>query len=87
MKRRSDKTVALELMGGDFAVINMRIFNDSNISLDAKGLLCMIIFLLNNKMIDKNLCVAEIAEYSADSEDATQKAFDELSENGYLVTA
>ena len=84
--KRSNKTVALELMGGDFAIINMKIFTDSNISLAAKGLLCMIIFLINNKMIDKNLCVAEIAEYSADSEETTQKAFDELSKNGYLTT-
>lgn len=86
MKRKSNKTVALELMGGDFAVINMKIFSDPLISLAAKGLLCMIIFLLNNKMIDENLCVSEIAEYSADSEDTTQKAFDELDENGYLTT-
>lgn len=69
----------------NFTVINNGIIQDANLSLDAKGLFAYISYVM--QFSDKeSVSISDLQGCTADSEEQTRAALDELTRNGYLYT-
>lgn len=66
----------------NFTIIRNDILTNKNISLKAKGLLCLLLSLPSDWVIYKT----QLNDFSLDGRDATTNAFNELVEEGYILS-
>jgi len=65
----------------NFAVIPNKLLRDENLSLKAKGLLCLLLSLPDDWAVYKG----QLQQFSSDGRDATINAFNELVDKGYII--
>ena len=65
----------------NYTIIRNDILTNKNISLKAKGLLCLLLSLPNDWVIYKT----QLSDFSSDGRDATTNAFNELVELGFAI--
>lgn len=66
----------------NYTIIRNDILTNKNISLKAKGLLCLLLSLPSDWVIYKT----QLSDFSSDGRDATTNAFNELVELGYILS-
>lgn len=66
----------------DFAIIPNKLLRDTNLTLKAKGLLCLLLSLPNDWAVYKT----QLQQFSSDGRDATVSAFNELVDKGYITS-
>lgn len=81
MKLQNTGLIVKSKLEVPFAQIPNKLLRDPNLSLKAKGLLCILISLPDDWAVYKT----QLASYSKDGRDATIAAFDELIKYGYVV--
>lgn len=65
----------------DFAIIPNKLLRDTNLSLKAKGLICILLSLPDDWAVYKS----QLHQFSCDGRDATVNAFNELVDKGYIT--
>lgn len=66
----------------EFAIIPNKLLKDTNLSLKAKGLVCILLSLPNDWAVYKT----QLQQFSSDGRDATVSAFNELIDKGYITS-
>lgn len=64
----------------NFAIIPNKLLRNENLSLKAKGLICILLSLPNDWAVYKS----QLQQFSNDGRDATVNAFNELIDKGYI---
>jgi predicted GNAT superfamily acetyltransferase len=65
----------------DFAIIPNKLLRDTNLSLKAKGLICILLSLPDDWAVYKG----QLQQFSSDGRDATINSFNELLDKGYIT--
>lgn len=81
MKQQNTGLIVKSKLEVPFAQIPNKLLRDPNLSLKAKGLLCILLSLPNDWSVYKT----QLASFSKDGRDATIAAFDELQKSGYVI--
>ena len=82
MKMNNTGMIVRSKVKENYTIIRNDILTNKNISLKAKGLLCLLLSLPNDWVIYKT----QLNNFSSDGRDATTNAFNELVELGYILS-